>query len=167
MPPKSWPGAVLWNCRDRNDNQQSTLLQQQVRPIQRQRLSLLCVHVPAGYHTRMVHGVGERGGLQASRVRKVLSKLLAQPFITTIRTGKPSAQMQWRDVTANFVIANYGGSKEVDNDDGSLFWKVGKIIGHDACPRLHRKVTKGHEMLNRFTVITCNTVGCRSSSVAA
>ena len=22
------------------------------------------------------------------------------------------------------VVANYGGSKEVDNDDGSLFWRV-------------------------------------------
>ena len=32
--------------------------------------------------------------------------------------------MQWRDVSHNIVIANYGGSKEVDNDDGSLFWRV-------------------------------------------
>lgn len=32
--------------------------------------------------------------------------------------------MEWRDVSHNIVIANYGGSKEVDNDDGSLFWRV-------------------------------------------
>ena len=33
-------------------------------------------------------------------------------------------QMAWRDVTRNLVVANYGGTKEVDNDDGSLFWRV-------------------------------------------
>lgn len=32
--------------------------------------------------------------------------------------------MEWRHVTENVVIANYGGSKQVDNDDGSLFWRV-------------------------------------------
>ena len=37
-----------------------------------------------------------------------------QPFLTTVRTGKPSMQMAWRDVTRNLVIANYGGSKEVE-----------------------------------------------------
>ena len=41
-----------------------------------------------------------------------------------VRTGKPSTQMEWRTVTNNVVIANYGGSKQVDNDDGSLFWRV-------------------------------------------
>lgn len=33
-------------------------------------------------------------------------------------------QMAWRQVRNNIVIANYGGSKEVDNDDGSLFWNI-------------------------------------------
>lgn len=46
-----------------------------------------------------------------------------QPFQTTIRTGEPSFQMEFRDVTRNLLIANYGGTKEVDNDDGSLFWR--------------------------------------------
>jgi hypothetical protein len=32
--------------------------------------------------------------------------------------------MQWRNVYQNVVIANYGGSKQVDNDDGSLFWRT-------------------------------------------
>ena len=45
-----------------------------------------------------------------------------QPFLTTVRTGAPSTQMEWRTVTQNLVVANYGGSKEVDNDDGSLFY---------------------------------------------
>ena len=45
-----------------------------------------------------------------------------QPFLSTVRTGKPSMQMAWREVRNNILIANYGGSKEVDNDDGSLFY---------------------------------------------
>lgn len=47
-----------------------------------------------------------------------------QPFITTILNGTPTTQMDWRDVTRNIVISNYGGSKEVDNDDGSLFYNI-------------------------------------------
>jgi len=47
-----------------------------------------------------------------------------QPFLTSVRNGTPSTQMAWRDVRHNIVIANYGGSKEVDNDDGSLFYRV-------------------------------------------
>lgn len=47
-----------------------------------------------------------------------------QPFLTTVRDGMPSTQMAWRDVTRNLVVANYGGVKEVDTDDGSLFWRV-------------------------------------------
>ena len=47
-----------------------------------------------------------------------------QPYMTTIRTGQPDWQMQWRNITRNIVIANYGGVKEVDNDDGSLFYRV-------------------------------------------
>ncbi len=48
-----------------------------------------------------------------------------QPFVTNVRDGAtPSAKMAWRHVTGNLVVANYGGSKEVDNDDGSLFWRI-------------------------------------------
>lgn len=47
-----------------------------------------------------------------------------QPFITTVLNGTPSSQMAWRDVTRNVVISNYGGFKEVDNDDGSLFYRI-------------------------------------------
>ena len=32
--------------------------------------------------------------------------------------------MEWRHVWGNFLVANYGGSKQVDNDDGSLFWRI-------------------------------------------
>eukprot|EP00947_MAST-08B_sp_MAST-8B-sp1_P004183 g4183.t1 len=51
-----------------------------------------------------------------------------QPFITTVRDGTPSALMAWRRVEANLVVANYGGSKEVDNDDGSLYWRVTRNV---------------------------------------
>jgi len=47
-----------------------------------------------------------------------------QPFLTTVRDGTPSTVMAFRHVWRNIIIANYGGSKEVDNDDGSLFWKI-------------------------------------------
>ena len=47
-----------------------------------------------------------------------------QGFLTTVRTGQPSMQMAFRQVKHNIVISNYGGSKEVDNDDGSLFWNI-------------------------------------------
>eukprot|EP01062_Namystynia_karyoxenos_P003506 TRINITY_DN11258_c0_g1_i1.p1 TRINITY_DN11258_c0_g1~~TRINITY_DN11258_c0_g1_i1.p1 ORF type:complete len:903 (+),score=355.61 TRINITY_DN11258_c0_g1_i1:80-2788(+) len=47
-----------------------------------------------------------------------------QPFLTTVRDGTPSMQMAWREVYGNFLVANYGGSKEVDTDDGSLFWRI-------------------------------------------
>jgi hypothetical protein len=46
-----------------------------------------------------------------------------QPFLTTVRDGTPSTIMLFRHVFGNFLISNYGGSKQVDNDDGSLFWK--------------------------------------------
>lgn len=42
-----------------------------------------------------------------------------------------------RNVTRNIVIANYGGSKEVDNDDGSLMWHVhGNFMAYGgwSCP---------------------------------
>jgi hypothetical protein len=32
--------------------------------------------------------------------------------------------MEYRRVYKNVIIANYGGSKQVDNDDGSLFWRT-------------------------------------------
>eukprot|EP00755_Sulcionema_specki_P009472 Sspe_Gene.43788::Locus_21396_Transcript_1_1_Confidence_1.000_Length_2624::g.43788::m.43788 len=47
-----------------------------------------------------------------------------QPFLTTVRNGTPSTQMEWRQATRNVVIGNYGGLKGIDNDDGSLFWNV-------------------------------------------
>jgi len=31
--------------------------------------------------------------------------------------------MAWRNIYKNFVVGNYGGTKLIDNDDGSLFYK--------------------------------------------
>jgi len=47
-----------------------------------------------------------------------------QPFLTTVKNGTATTEMAFRNVWRNFIIANYGGAKEVDNDDGSLFWNI-------------------------------------------
>lgn len=45
-----------------------------------------------------------------------------QPFLTTVRTGKPSMIMQWREIHHNFFIDNYSPQEDVDNDDGSCYY---------------------------------------------
>eukprot|EP00397_Hematodinium_sp_SG-2012_P008391 GEMP01008450.1.p1 GENE.GEMP01008450.1~~GEMP01008450.1.p1 ORF type:complete len:826 (-),score=200.92 GEMP01008450.1:1024-3501(-) len=45
-----------------------------------------------------------------------------QPFLTTVRTGKPSTRMQWRLIHHNFFIDNYSPQENVDNDDGSGYF---------------------------------------------
>jgi len=47
-----------------------------------------------------------------------------QPFLTTIRTGKPSMIMAWRHIHHNFLIDNYSPQENVDNDDGSGWFKT-------------------------------------------
>jgi len=47
-----------------------------------------------------------------------------QPFLTTVRTGKPSMQMQWRDIHNNFFVDNYSPQETIDNDDGSAYYKA-------------------------------------------
>jgi hypothetical protein len=38
-----------------------------------------------------------------------------QPFLTTVRTGEPSMQMQWREIHHNFFIDNYSPQEDVDS----------------------------------------------------
>eukprot|EP01060_Flectonema_neradi_P015227 TRINITY_DN218_c1_g1_i9.p1 TRINITY_DN218_c1_g1~~TRINITY_DN218_c1_g1_i9.p1 ORF type:complete len:814 (+),score=246.12 TRINITY_DN218_c1_g1_i9:42-2444(+) len=45
-----------------------------------------------------------------------------QPFLTSQRTGQPSIQMAWRDMSHNFFIDNYNLQEGVDNDDGSSYY---------------------------------------------
>eukprot|EP00730_Choanoeca_flexa_P018055 TRINITY_DN8757_c0_g1_i1.p1 TRINITY_DN8757_c0_g1~~TRINITY_DN8757_c0_g1_i1.p1 ORF type:complete len:906 (+),score=246.00 TRINITY_DN8757_c0_g1_i1:1-2718(+) len=45
-----------------------------------------------------------------------------QPFITTVRTGQPSIQMQWREIHHNFMVDNYNPQEAIDNDDGSTMY---------------------------------------------
>mmetsp|Transcript_4055 Transcript_4055/g.6173 ORF Transcript_4055/g.6173 Transcript_4055/m.6173 type:complete len:357 (-) Transcript_4055:62-1132(-) len=45
-----------------------------------------------------------------------------QPFLTNVRTGQPSMQMQWREIHHNFFIDNYSQQENVDNDDGSGYY---------------------------------------------
>ena len=47
-----------------------------------------------------------------------------QPFLTSVRTGKPSMIMQWRSIHNNFFIDNYSPQEDVDNDDGSCYYKT-------------------------------------------
>merc|ERR1719152_85175 len=39
-----------------------------------------------------------------------------QPFLTTVRTGKPSLIPATRHVRQNIIVSNYEGTKGVDND---------------------------------------------------
>jgi len=47
-----------------------------------------------------------------------------QPYLTTVRTGKPSMIMAWREIHHNFLIDNYSPQENVDNDDGSGYYKT-------------------------------------------
>lgn len=42
--------------------------------------------------------------------------------MTTVKTGKPSMYMAWREIHHNFFIDNYSPQEDVDNDDGSCFY---------------------------------------------
>jgi len=47
-----------------------------------------------------------------------------QPFLTTQRDGTPSMLMAWREIHHNFFIDNYSPQEDVDNDDGSCYYKT-------------------------------------------
>ena len=47
-----------------------------------------------------------------------------QPFLTTVRTGKPSMIMKFREIHHNFFIDNYSPQENVDNDDGSAYYST-------------------------------------------
>ncbi len=47
-----------------------------------------------------------------------------QPFLTTVRDGTPSMTPAWREIHHNFFIDNYSPQENVDNDDGSSYYKT-------------------------------------------
>ena len=47
-----------------------------------------------------------------------------QPFLTTVAHGTPSMDMAWREIHHNFFIDNYSPQENVDNDDGSRYFKT-------------------------------------------
>lgn len=47
-----------------------------------------------------------------------------QPYLTTVRTGSPSLVPVPRDIHHNFIVANYDGTKGIDNDDGSSYYQM-------------------------------------------
>jgi hypothetical protein len=57
-----------------------------------------------------------------------------QPFVTTVATGKASAKMLPRNISRNFLTANYGGTNgAIDNDDGSIHFENNhnfQVYGH-------------------------------------
>lgn len=44
------------------------------------------------------------------------------PYITTVRTGKPSIIPAYREFHRNFVLANYASQEAIDTDDGSSYY---------------------------------------------
>jgi len=46
-----------------------------------------------------------------------------QPYLTTVRTGEPSMLSAWRELHHNFFIDNYSPQENIDNDDGSAYYK--------------------------------------------
>jgi len=47
-----------------------------------------------------------------------------QPFLTTVRDGTPSMTPAYREIHHNFFIDNYSPQENVDNDDGSAYYKT-------------------------------------------
>jgi hypothetical protein len=48
-----------------------------------------------------------------------------QPFLTTVADGEtPSMDMAWREIHHNFFVDNYSPQENVDNDDGSRYYKT-------------------------------------------
>jgi len=47
-----------------------------------------------------------------------------QPFLTTVRDGTPSMYMAWRHIHHNFFVDNYSPQENVDNDDGSCYYRT-------------------------------------------
>ena len=46
------------------------------------------------------------------------------PYITNIRTGKPSIIPATRKIHGNFILANYDSQQAIDTDDGSAYYEV-------------------------------------------
>jgi hypothetical protein len=55
-----------------------------------------------------------------------------QPFLTTLRDGTPSFIPIMRTIAYNFIVANYGASESVDNDDGSSWYHIHHNLWHDS-----------------------------------
>lgn len=47
-----------------------------------------------------------------------------QPFFTDVKDSTPSVTMEWRHLHHNFFIDNYSPQENVDNDDGSAYYKT-------------------------------------------
>lgn len=55
-----------------------------------------------------------------------------QPFLTKLRNGTASFVPLNRTITRNFIVANYGASQGVDNDDGSSWYHIKSNVFYTA-----------------------------------
>jgi hypothetical protein len=55
-----------------------------------------------------------------------------QPFLTDLRDGRESFIPLARKIAFNFIIANYGASQGVDNDDGSSWYNISNNVFYTA-----------------------------------
>jgi hypothetical protein len=55
-----------------------------------------------------------------------------QPFLTILRDGRPGFIPLPRTIAHNFIMANYGGSQGLDNDDGSSWFHVLHNVFYDS-----------------------------------
>lgn len=46
------------------------------------------------------------------------------PYLTTLRTGKPSLIPSYNNVSHNMIISNYNSFDGIDNDDGSSYYDI-------------------------------------------
>jgi hypothetical protein len=55
-----------------------------------------------------------------------------QPFLTKLRNGTATFVPLNRTITRNFIVANYGASQGVDNDDGSSWYHIKSNVFYTA-----------------------------------
>jgi hypothetical protein len=50
------------------------------------------------------------------------------PYLTTLRTGRPSLIPSYNNVSHNFFISNYNSFDGIDNDDGSSYYDISSNV---------------------------------------
>jgi hypothetical protein len=98
--------VLFHTCRESSDHGPINSWDRQVRK-NRSSFSHLLLHTPFNTNDHIPRQARDRHK-ESTQKRPFFS----QPFLTTVRTGKPSTQMEWRHVHNNIVIANYGACEQ-------------------------------------------------------